>query len=257
MSKFVEWKCRYFDTAHISAGTYPAGGTLAKFFRDDPSVNRESITDKNERELVDQLFTQYEFRALLFPELGLRPDSFYRTHVTTPLIDDPQEKPGDIDVLICERERPDEAVALECKRVKVVAVSAVDDDLNKVHDIKDGAAQTKAMATRMRFHRTFLAILVQVDGRNRRDFNTLMRGLNPRATFDGEQTTLKRIYEFPQSGMFHEDVGFVFIEVIQPTGKSFEDNGGICLRVHKNAKRLAQPDNLTNRISSIIGEVTP
>jgi hypothetical protein len=251
MARILEWKCTHFDTAVIPAGNYPAGTTLATFFHDDSSVNEGSITEKQERDLVNELFAWHHFRALLFKELNIRVDSLCRTHVVSPIIDNPQVKPGDIDVLICEPGKPNESVALECKRVKVTAVSTLDDDVHKINDIKDGASQTKAMR-RMGFHRTYLAVLIQVDGRNRKDVNTLFRGLNSSATYDGEQKTLNRIYEFPQRSIFHEDVGFVFVEVIQPTGKSFTKTGGICLRIEKDAKRLEQPDNLTNRITSLM-----
>ena len=247
----IEWKCTYFDTALIPAGNYPANSTLATFFKDDTSANEESITIKQERELVDFLFTNYNLYELLFPELGVRVDSFCQTHVTHPLIDNPQEKPGDIDVIICEAGKPNEAVVFECKRVKVTAVSTFDDDINKVNDIKDGASQTKAMRG-MGFHRTYLTVLIQVDGRNRKNVNTLFRGLTPDATYDGEQKTIKRIYEFPQRNTIHEDVGIIFIEVIQPTGKSFEKMGGICVRVERNATPLQQPDNLTNRVAALM-----
>jgi hypothetical protein len=247
----VEWKCTFYDSAHIAAGTYPAGSTMATFFQDDLSVNEESITDKAEREIVNELFMRPDFRKLLFPELGLRVDSVCHTHVTQPLIDNTQEKPGDIDVIICEPENPNMAVVLECKRVKVTAVNMLDDDVNKINDIKDGASQTKALH-RMGFHRTYLAVLIQVDGRNRRDVNVLYRGLNPDATYDGEHKTLERIYEFPQRSLFEKDVGFIFVEVIQTTGKSFAKMGGICLRLERNAKPLEQPDNLTNRVAALM-----
>lgn len=245
----------YFDSAVIRAGEYGPGETLATFFHDDGGFEGPSITEKPEPQLVSELFGDQDVRNLIFHELALPKDSIYDTHVVQPLIDNPQAKPGDIDVLICERDKPNQAIAVECKRVKVVAASTFDDDLNKIQDIKDGAIQTRELR-RMQFNRTFLAVLIQVDGRKRKDFNTVFRGLNPRATFDGSQTTLKRIYEFPQSGIFHDDVGFIFIEVIQPTGKPFERMGGVCLRIERQARAVAQPDSLTNRISHWISTKT-
>lgn len=251
MGRVVAWNCIYYDSALIHAGIYPAGGTLATYFKDDKSFDEESVTNKHERQLVDELFAEAQSRQLLFPELDLPLNSFFKTHVVEPLIEDRQRKPGDIDVLVCPSDNPNLAVAIECKRVKVIAASSVDDDVHKIKDIRDGAAQTKAMR-KMGFHRTFIAVLIQVDGRKREERNTVTRGLNPQATFDGERRTLKEIYEFPQSGIFNADVGFVFIEVIQPTGKSFEKMGGICLRLEREARRIEQPSTLTNRVAALI-----
>src|SRR5438270_304144 len=58
-------------------------------------------------------------RDLILGELGFNSDSFVRSGVTRPIISDPSNKPGDIDVLICDKDRPDQAVALQCKRIKV------------------------------------------------------------------------------------------------------------------------------------------
>lgn len=252
MSELVAWKCTHFDTTLISAGTYPARSKIATtLFSDDSRFSEESITNKDERQLVNELFVQDQFRQLLFPEICVPTNSFYKTHVVEPLVTNSQKKPGDIDVLICRADDPTQAVAVECKRVEVTAVSSLDDDVHKINDIKNGANQTKAMR-QMGFHRTFLCVIVQVDGRNRKEFNTLFRGLNSRATFDGERKTRKTIYEFPQSGLFHEDVGFIFIEVIQPTGKSFESMGGICLRMERDAKRIDQPSELSNRVAALM-----
>lgn len=60
--------------------------------------------------------------------------------------------------------------------------------------------------------------------------------------------TFKRIYEFPQRESLCDDVGIVFVEIVQPTGKSFKRmvNIGVC--VDRGAGVLSQPTRLTNRI---------
>ncbi len=56
---------------------------------------------------------------------------------------------------------------------------------------------------------------------------------------------------FDQRESLHEDVGIIFVEIGQPTGKSFRKQVNICLRIDKEASKIDQTPSLTNRIKEL------
>ncbi len=239
-----------FDSVKIEAGTYPAGHKWT-LFQDSSEGSSKRVTDINEAEIVNYLLRRNDSRRLIFKELRLSENAIWRSCVIEPIVNKSYPKPGDIDILICDNNSPNQAIAIECKRIKVKAVSTLDDDVNKIENLKDGISQTKSLLA-MGFHQTYLAVIIEVDGRNRSAFNTAHRGLNPDATWDGAEKTMRKIYEFPQKNRYAQEVGFIFIEVIQPTGKSIEEMAGICIRVDRFAKPQPQSGDLTNRVEALM-----
>ena len=79
-----------------------------------------------------------------------------------------------------------------------------------------------------------------VDGSKKLNYNILFRGCN--------QETFQKIYEFPDRERVHNDVGIVFIEISQPTGKNFNEMAVVGICIEREASRLDQSTNLTNRI---------
>ena len=149
------------------------------------------------------------------------------------------------DLLICEGNRPDLAIGIQCKRVKVTALSQQDDQSNKLPDITDGIKQINLQREKLGFHRNYLMIVIETFGRNRSDSTVLFRGPAPE--------TMKEIYEFQHREGLHADVGIIFVTVTQPTGKSFAGMSVIGVCVDQEATRLDQTDQLTNRIHEIHG----
>src|SRR5205085_790051 len=156
-----------------------------------------------------------------------------------PVIADPSKKPGDIDLLICDGRRPHQTIAIQCKRVKIRS----NQRMNKLGNITDAVLQANRQRE-MGFHRNYLAVLVITDGRSRTENNVVFRG--PTAE------TFGRIYDFTHNQSLHSDVGLIFIELTQPTGKNFREmyDVGICL--DKEARPLSQSAALTNRIRELM-----
>jgi hypothetical protein len=75
-------------------------------------------------------------KELLLSELRVGPNPFIDYSVKKPVIENPQDKPGDIDLLICDRYEAEHAIAFQCKRVVVRALNQEDDKVNKISDIK-------------------------------------------------------------------------------------------------------------------------
>ena len=227
------------DSVLLPAGTTLRAGEHISFFTDNPSLDEDDVSVPDEATMMNFILTSPD-RDLIVNELGFNSDSFVRCGVARPIITDPAKKPGDIDVLICERERPDRAVALQCKRVKVRDNQRV----NKLGNITDAVVQANRQRE-MGFHRNYLAILVVTDGRSRTENNVVFRGPT--------HETFSRIYDFTRNQSLHEDVGLMFIELTQPTGKSFRQMNDIGVCIDKEAHPLQQSQVLTNRIRELMG----
>lgn len=233
-----------FRTIAIDSRFMPAGiaaGETIDFFRAGDYEEEEVITRKKrgEEEIVKWILNS-PARGLLLEELGVSPDSFVDYSVGRPVIENPQEKPGDIDILICDGGRAERAVALQCKPLSVVAFNEKEDDVNKLRDVRDAVLQANKQRNRYGFYQNYVAVIIKAYGRKREGENTLFRGPS--------QETTAAIYEFPQRESLHDDVGIVFIEIVQPTGKSYHRRVNIGVCVDKKAATLSQPTRLTNRI---------
>lgn len=118
-----------------------------------------------------------------------------------------------------------------------------EDDVNRLPDVKKVVVQVNKQRENLGFHRNCSLIISQTFGRNFTRENAIFRKASPE--------TAHKIYEFPQRESLHEDVGIIFVEIGQPTGKSFRTQVNICLRIDKEASRLDQPPSLTNRIKEL------
>lgn len=233
-----------FRTIAIDSHFMPASiaaGEPVDFLRAGDYEEEEVITRKrrSEEEIVRWILNS-PARGLLLEELGVAPDSFMDYSVGRPVIENPQEKPGDIDVLICDGGRAERAIALQCKPVSVVAFNEEEDDVNKLRDVRNAVLQANKQRDRYGFYKNYVTVIIKAYGRKRKGENTLFRGPS--------QETTAEIYEFPQRESLHGDVGIVFIRIVQPTGKSYNRRVNIGVCVDKEAAALSQPTRLTNRI---------
>jgi hypothetical protein len=97
----------------------------------------DDVTKEGENEILRWLLSS-SARNLILSELGAGAHAFVAHSVRRPVIENSQNKPGDIDLLICEDGRADLAIAIQCKRVKVRALNQADDDLNKSRSTSSG-----------------------------------------------------------------------------------------------------------------------
>lgn len=229
----------------FDAQTIPVGiqkGDTCSFFNDDLNFKDESAAKQDEKAILKWLFMQPELKKMLFEELLVKQTARHKLEVGYPIIENPNKKPGDIDVLIWEEKFPHEAIALECKRVKVIVDDAGRDQVNKVDAIGNGVAQANAILN-LGFYGTYLAVLTVVDGRWRKAYNTLFRG--------STDETFKRVYEFPQRNRLHKDIGLCFLELIQPSGKSIDRMAAVAVAVDRPHAPREQPVSLNNKISAL------
>jgi hypothetical protein len=242
MKRLLPFKTIAVDSRSLPAGTILQAGDRLEYFDADDHEEEEIITakDKVEEEIIKWILLS-DAKNLLLTELGVGHNAFLDYSVKAPIIENPQQKPGDIDLLICDDRRPDRAIAFQCKAVSVVAFSEDEDDVNKLPDIRKGVLQANRQRERFGFYRNYLMVIIKAYGRRRLQNNPLFRGPTPE--------TFKEIYEFPQRESLHPDVGVVFLKIVQPTGKSFNKmvEVGVCL--DQEAATLEQPPRLTGCVS--------
>lgn len=156
--------------------------------------------------------------------------------------------PGDIDILLCDPARPSEAVAIECKVLKVKPEDFADDSTVLVRglpELKRGVEQGNGLAA-LGFHRSYLLVLLAVDGSERVWENFIGRGLTP--------LQLGVIYRTVEALMpeLSEAVGFARFEAVQITGREIHLSGGIGLLVSRQPATQVQPTELSNRVAAYL-----
>jgi hypothetical protein len=243
MRKLLAFETIAFDSHIFRAGTVIPAGSSIKYFDDYTEAEEGDVTKEGEEAIIKWLLCS-PASDLLLRVLGVGQDSFIAYSVKQPVVVNPQKKPGDIDILICGERRADQAIAIQCKPIKVVAFNQEEDDINKLPDIKDAVLQANKQRENLGFHRNYLAVIVKAYGRKRTQNNSLFRGPN--------QSTMKLLYEFPQRESLHSDVGILFIDVSQPTGKSYDRMAVVGICHDQQAAHLDQSPNLTNRIKEFM-----
>ncbi|MBI4378905.1 MAG: hypothetical protein HY578_07405, partial [Nitrospinae bacterium] len=178
----------------------------------------------------------------LYRELEIEQIRLFKLEVKEPIVSDPNKKPGDIDILFYDKNNPYNAIAIQGKRIKAIVEKSGCEKINKIGDIKDAVLQANAMRD-MGFFNSYLALFIEVDGREREETNFLSRGLSDQ--------NFKRIYDFSHRDKLHNDVGVIFIEIVQPIDRLINKAGMICICVDKKAIPMNQPTNLTNRINEL------
>lgn len=238
-----------FRTIAVDAHRFPAGvtipaGSVFEYFSDAKGSDDNDVTKQGEEAIIKWLLAT-RFRYLLLDALGVEADAFIDHSVRQPVVQNPQDKPGDIDILICPSGSPHRALAFQCKPVIVKSLNEQEDDeVKRLRRIPDLVEQANRQRTKFGFHRNYLAILIKVDGRKKLEMDPLVRGANPE--------TFQTIYEFPDRERVHEDVGIVFIEIVQPTGKSVDDYVTVGICVETEAARLSQISKLTERVEELL-----
>jgi hypothetical protein len=225
------------------AGTVIPADSSIKYFDNYEGVEGDNVTKEGEESIIKWLLGS-PASSLLLRVLGVSRDSFIAYSVKQPVIENSQKKPGDIDILICGEHRADQAIGIQCKAVKVVAFSQEEDDVSKLPDIKDVVLQANKQRDNLGFYRNYLAVIVKAYGRKRTQNNPLFRGPN--------LSTMKLLYEFPQRESLHSDVGILFIDISQPTGKSYNQMSVVGICHDQQAAHLEQSPNLTNRIKELM-----
>jgi hypothetical protein len=253
MSEIVTFRQISFDSAHI---TQPHQGFGATFFQPAPYPfvdGSTRVTEFDERTIIHWLLLCPASRHVLLETLGLPPDAFYQSAVVQPFYA-PGE--GDLDLILCPRLTPHEAVAIECKRVKVETVNVGEDRVNKLQDAARGVCQANRLYNGpFAFFQTYLAIITEVAASLQHETNIPNRGVRSHTkpqSGDTKNTTFRQIVEFPGRAELHNEIGILFIEIVQPSRLSIDTQATARVCIYRRAEKRDQLDSVTNRVTEIM-----
>lgn len=201
-----------------------------------------TATDLHEAELAQWLFTGFSPSHLLASELGLVPGTRFLFRTDTRVVAPNARGPGDIDVLAIGPGRPEGAVAIEVKCVKMPADSYWTSLPNKLQEIEKGRKQV-GLLRKIGFHRSYLLVAVVADGREHVEVNFASRGPTP--------ALVKAVKDKLRNLDFHPEVGVIVIEATQPIDKDIFDAGAVGIWTQQAVTTIPQPPELTTSIASL------
>jgi hypothetical protein len=159
-----------------------------------------------------------------------------------------QKVQGDVDVLLRDPERPELAVAIEAKRVKVTpGPKGQPPKINKLHEFQKAVSQANQLA-KLGFSQVYLYVFVMIDSR---EANIEAHGA--RTTYDDALTPEDRrmLDEVISEQNLDPRVGLMRFDVAQPMDHEPLDVGtstGVLLR---SARPQTQPDKVTEWVASL------
>lgn len=224
---------------------------VIKLFTHDGPLSSDRITRREEKALVKWLVNEVSARMLLLEVLSRSQDALYKVEVQDPFYGATE---GDIDLLLCNPGAPHEAVALECKRVKVEVEDNGNDRINRLEDVGEGVKQAKKLYQTFSFFQTYLTVISAIDAARRTNVNILYNGITSQSipNWDGSTTTFRNIVQFPHREELPPEIGIIFIEVVQPSGQRFEEQGTLRIGVHHPATPRPQRPEDTRRIEALM-----
>lgn len=224
---------------------------IVELFTDDGSLPPDRISQRAEQWLVGWLVNDAGARQLLCEMLQRSPAAFFRTAVQKPFY---TANEGDIDLLVCDPGSPHQAVAIECKRVKVYVEDEGNDSINRLDAVGEGVKQAKKLYGKFGFFQTYLAVISAVDSANRKRLNIPSRGITSESVpnRDTSTTTFRSILQFPRREELPSDIGIILIELVQPSGRAFQEQGIVRICVHHKAVPRSQREIETHKMVDLM-----
>ncbi len=241
-NKFISMRTIAYDTVSIKPDS-----VIYKLFVDDDASMDQRVNTLFERELVKFLFNPVYrfFEYLIFEELGIT--NTYSPHFEKikPIIDNPNEKPGDIDLLLVDKSQVIKSIGFQVKKLK----GFVDlDNTNKVKfsNIEEGIVQVNKMFEKYRFYKNYLMLIVANYGRNNTTNNFFFRHVGG--------SEIKPLYSISTYEKLREEIGIFIIEITQPISKGITKSGEIASKLFKDSTLNIQSEEITNKIKLLIDE---
>ena len=222
--------------------------TQYSFFNDEGANEDERATALSEQDMMEWLLEgplSWEVKAIICEELGMPKDSLYFLAVKKPFIEHSGSKPGDIDLILCNKNDPRYTIAMECKKIKVRFEDTGRAHINKTGSLMKGIEQVNALH-QLGFHKCFLFIIIVTDGRSLADQGQLFRY--------ADAETMRDVYYFPGFHKLREGIGVILCLVTQPTGKSINKSVSVAVREHKPAKGNYQSADTIETIIAFLKE---
>ena len=128
-----------------------------------PAFKYDSIATIHESKLVELLLTDPYWPSRIVNLAGM-PDNCKDFGCVSLEGVPPKGAEGDIDILRCPMDRPDLAVAIQVKRIKVSANALSTGQPNKLSGLKKGVEQSNLPAD-LGFHQVYFYVFIVVDSR--------------------------------------------------------------------------------------------
>jgi hypothetical protein len=242
MEEYLEFDYHLFDSFRINSST------LTHTLFVNPGVeeaNRKNITDEIEETNIDWLFKQNGFEEHLYRKIGLDPArSRRKMHVKPNKFDSFRSDSVEVDCICIQNDDYTKATCVEFKNFKVIAYNNSKTDVRDLSRITPLVDQGNTRQSKG-FHRVFICAIVTIDSSQVTDDekNILFRGQ--------DSPRIKILYNIHKEGNLHEDVGFLVIQILQPSSKSFNDFAGYGIAIAKNGNLLDQRPALSSDIKKI------
>ncbi|MGN8226724.1 hypothetical protein [Gracilimonas sp. BCB1] len=193
----------------------------------------DTDTKRIEQVLVRWLFTRSSAKKLLYSVLDLYSDAHVKFEISEPFSE------REFDVLSWNQNAPEQAIAIECKRAKIKRESFQNNDVTGLKKLAEGVIQSRKLL-KVGFYKTHLLIMTVVDGRDRTMYNQLSRGAN--------EKQFNKIIDFPNRSELPEEVGLLFVEIVQTTDAPLSRTGFISVSVAKPPIPQVQKRSTTEKI---------
>lgn len=198
-------------------------------------MTHHSLAEIPEDRLVGLLLSDQHWRSRVIRIHGFPDNPCIAQRVL--LNDAPGGVMGDVDILLCEAQKPRHAIAIEAKRVKVGSNAFVSGTPNKLHEYEKAVQQANKLA-KLGFWQVYLFVFVAVDSREQN------KGAN---TFAGMTQELEYAIEsVVTTNNLHDRVGLIKFDFTQPMDHPPLGPGSYGARVVRLARVAHQPQDLTN-----------
>jgi hypothetical protein len=224
----------------------PPGAVLekARLFAGEGPASDEIVSNTQEMDIVKWLLHNPIPRELLLEELGLPIGTYAQAGIIEPLLErNRTAPPGDLDLLLV----PDvaNAISVQVKRIPIIAESTEKDRTagkGRLGNITRLVKQANGSRD-IGFHLNYGMIVTEVYGVERSDYSFAFRGSSP--------GMFQRVYHMTWDQSIHDEVGVIFVEIVQPTRTCVDRAGVVAVCVDRRAKPLTQPASLTARVRQL------
>jgi hypothetical protein len=234
------WKMMAIDTVKLESGK-----TVYNFFQNHGFFeSAESIGSETEKVIAEYLFTNRSVYDFIIEDL-ISDTGIYSIamEIRKPLIDDQNERPGDIDVLLIPKGNESESIAVEVKCFKAITYSDQSTKVNKVNKILNANHQVNNYQ-KFGFHKIYFAIVLLDDARNDATPNQMLR-----STKDSQ---VSNVFWEQSFDFIDESIGIVFIHISQVLNKSRTESLSLKTKVKREAKARSQNIRTTDKIRAIL-----
>ncbi len=205
-----------------------------------------SIGEIHEDDLVRRLMKDRYWRSSVIGLNGIPHDAVDKQCVKLEGVPNKGRDKGDIDILLCAPNRPDRAVAIQVKMVKVRARAFSGGNPNGLGNLKEGVCQANLLAG-IGFAQVYLYVFIVVDSREQN---------SEEASYAGAPAEFKNLIErcVSATGLdLDPRVGLLQYEFVQPTDDPPLGAGGSVATLVRLAQEGVQTGELTEWVGRVMG----